>query len=541
MTGTPDAKPVPSSGDETHARICCLLRKPSTYRTVTDQPVQIVHEIETHGARIFLAGDVAVKIKRPVKLPYLDFSTATAREAAIRREFDINKLNAPECYVRVAAICETSNGTLTLCGDGKPLEWAVLMRRFPAGSLLSEMAMARNLPADLGRALGDMIHAMHARLAPVHDQETPSRLIGVLANIVGSLETIPALRDAAHQISIRAHAQLSGCMDLLMRRIDQGLVRRCHGDLHLANLVWLDDHPVAFDAIEFDELLATIDVLYDLAFPIMELERYARHNDANALLNRWLWRSGKACDLDGLQALGVFLALRAGVRAMVAIDHARQSTSTDDATAMLDEAAKHTARALAYLTPPPPALIVVGGLSGTGKSTLARALAPTLGAAPGALHLRSDLERKTLAGVEELTRLSPEAYSREITSATYARLAARAKLALAADHTVICDAVYARSDERAAIEQIAAQVRVPFLGLWLVAPGDVMTSRVESRRGDASDATADIVKAQIARGAGDMTWQEIEAGDCAATTQARAERAISARLARHIRVPNPHA
>ena len=426
-------------------------------------------------------------------------------------------------------------GTLALAGAGTPIEWALLMRRFPPGSLISEMAAVGNVPPGLGKALGEMAAAMHRRLAVVDDRAAPSRLAGVVASIVAHLDGVPQFAERGRRFATEVRVRLAAAMPLLENRVAAGRVRRCHGDLHLANLVWLYGQPIAFDAIEFDEALATIDVLYDIAFTLMDLERFGLAGEANALLNRWLWRSGLAIDLDGLALLPLLLSLRAGVRAMVTVDRAGQIEDAAARQTAHDEAAAYLDRALAYLTPPPPALIAVGGLSGTGKSTLAAALAPALGAAPGAVHLRSDLERKALFEADELDRLGAEAYGQPATRATYLRLDARAKHVLTTGHAVIVDAVFAREDERRAIADAAEKARVPFLGLWLAAPDDVLKQRVADRRGDASDATVAVVEAQLGRDAGEIDWQVIAAGGDADATLAEARRQIGIHLAEHLR------
>ena len=212
--------------------------------------------------------------------------------------------------------------------------------------------------------------------------------------------------------------QISGSAATLDERAAAGFVRRCHGDLHLANIVMWEGRPALYDAIEFDEAVATIDTLYDLAFLLMDLDRHNQRPAANIVLNRYLWQSGMPLDLQGLIAMPLFLALRAAIRAMVTADRAAQEDREGRETDL--EKARHYLRAaLGYLEVAPPQLVAVGGLSGTGKTTLAASLAPWLGRAPGAIHLRTDLERKRLAGVGELDRLPESAYSQEARKRIY--------------------------------------------------------------------------------------------------------------------------
>jgi predicted kinase len=281
--------------------------------------------------------------------------------------------------------------------------------------------------------------------------------------------------------------------------------------------------PVLFDAIEFDENIATIDTLYDLAFLLMDLDRHRQARAANVVLNRYLWRSHDDLDLMGLQALPLFLGLRAGIRAMVTIDRAAQEegqAARDDS----DRARTYLHAALGYLRPRPPRLVAVGGLSGTGKTTLAAGLAPSLGSVPGAVHLRSDLERKALFGVEETVRLTAEAYSAEASSTVYDTLCRKARIALTAGHSVIVDAVYSTPRERSAIEAVASALGVPFRGLWLTAGGAELVARVAARRNDASDATPEFVAQQLTWDTGALSpaWAMLDASSGADETLQRA-------------------
>jgi len=309
----------------------------------------------------------------------------------------------------------------------------------------------------------------------------------------------------------RARAWLDRCLaaiasraPALAARAEAGRVRRCHGDLHLGNLVLMEDRPVPFDALEFDERLATIDTGYDLAFLLMDLDRRVARPAANRVLNRYVARSGDSGLVAGLPP---WLSLRAMIRAHVA---ARRGDAA--------EAATYLAAAEAYLAPAPPVLVAIGGLQGTGKSTLARALAPALGAAPGALVLRSDEIRKFMAGVPPETRLPADAYAPARSAAVYAELYARAAEAMAAGHAVIADMVFLDPAERRAVQSASGAAR--FVGLWLEAPLAVLEARLASRTGDASDADAAVLRATAARDPGPITWQRIDASNADAMVQA---------------------
>jgi predicted kinase len=334
----------------------------------------------------------------------------------------------------------------------------------------------------------------------------------------------------------RATDQMSHVTGALNARAAAGLVRRCHGDLHLNNIVLWRGRPLLFDAMEFDEELATIDTLYDLAFLLMDLDKRNQRRIANMVLNRYLLRSGADLDLHGLEALPLFLGLRAAIRAVVTAERAQQEP------AEIGDRDRQTARdylnsANAYLAPVAPRLIVVGGLSGTGKSTLARALAPELGPAPGAVHLRSDLERKRLHGVAETVRLAPDAYTQGASDAVYAVLYEKARNVLTARHTVIVDAVFAKLEERVKIEAVAVELGVRFLGVWLTARPEELVGRVATRRGDASDATPDIVRRQLDWHVDPLpeTWKELDASGSPEETLQNALHFVQARQTYTIR------
>jgi uncharacterized protein len=311
-------------------------------------------------------------------------------------------------------------------------------------------------------------------------------------------------------------------------RAQRGCIRRCHGDLHLANIVLWQGEPMPFDALEFDEQLATIDTLYDLAFLLMDLDRTGHRPTANLLLNRYLWRSGELLDLRGLATLPLFLGLRACIRAMVALD--RLNVAAVDRAPTIAHVVQTLDHATGFLQPAPPRLVAIGGLSGTGKTMLATALAPWIGAAPGALHLRTDLERKWLAGIGELERLPDSAYSDRATRATYERVTARAAAALAAGHSVVVDGVFSTLAERSAIAAIAGHAQVPFQGLWLDAAPDAMRFRVSQRTGDASDATTDVVERQLAHAPRVTDWTHVDANGPADQVAARARSVLGVSL-----------
>jgi len=502
--------------------IFAFLRAPQGWQALGPRPDR-VDVIETHGALVFLAGAEVLKVKRAVKLAYLDFSTLDQRRAVCTRELALNRPAAPDIYKEVLAIVRRADGRLAIGGPGVPVEWAVRMARFGQDQLLEAVATRSGIGGELAKALADMAATSHARATVAAGIDTAPRLAAVVATIVASLTAVG--QPDAIELGRALDHRIASARDLLARRVAAGLVRRCHGDLHLGNIVMWNGTPVPFDAIEFDEDLATIDTLYDLAFLLMDLDRHKCRPAANVVLARYLWRTGRDLDLEGLALMPAFLALRAGVRAMVRADRARQVEGRAKAEA-LARVAHTTALADAYLRPPAPRLIVVGGLSGTGKSTLAAGLAPAIGAAPGALHLRSDLERKALAGVDEAERLPPSHYTTESSAAVYDALARKADLALRAGHSVVLDAVFATPQERARCSALASACGAAFTGIWLEAGAETLKARVAARRGDASDATVSTVESQLGYELGPIAWARVDASRGAAETRAGAERVL---------------
>lgn len=522
MARKPAPKPAAASGSgEAGQRdVISFLSDPGAYGP-EERKITLC---ETHGAIVFLAGDLAYKMKRAVRFSYMDFSTLELRRQVILRELAINKPHAPEIYLDAVAVTREPGGALRIGGTGAPVEWLLVMRRFPESDLLSEKAAHGPLDAILCKELADAVYAFHREAPADAAADTPSQLRAIVRQVADALsEAVPHITAGdTGRFRDTAEAEVTRTATLLKTRARDGYVRRCHGDLHLGNIVLWGGHPVLFDAIEFDERLATVDTLYDLAFLLMDLVQRGQRSGSNQVLNRYLWRSNSRLDLAGLAALPLFLALRAGVRAMVAAQRAGQKDGAE-AGVHYATARGYLAAAIEHLAPSEPRLVAVGGLSGTGKSTLAAALAPSIGRAPGAVHLRSDLERKALFSAGETERLPPEAYKRAAGEKVYAVLLEKAREALAAGQSVITDAVYAKSGERADIERVARSLGVPFTGFWLEAPREVLIARVEARRGDASDATREVVEKQLTYESGLISWTRIEASGSAAGTLATAQ------------------
>jgi aminoglycoside phosphotransferase family enzyme/predicted kinase len=479
-----------------------------------------VEVIETHAAVVVLAGERAYKLKRAVRFAFLDFSTPDKRREACEAEVRLNARTAPDLYLGVVPVTRGAGG-LAIAGEGETVDWLVVMRRFDQDLLFDRLAARGALTEELMRDLADAIADFHAGAEP-----TPHKggRAGIAQVIAGNMETLrgpgaaPFKAAEIDRLERLWRGSLEAGAGLLESRRAGGLVRWCHGDLHLRNICLIDGRPTLFDGIEFNPDIACIDVLYDLAFLLMDLQHRGLRGFANQTLNRYL---GRTEDIGGCALLPLFQSLRAGVRAMVSGIEAGEGQS-----GMAAEARQYLDLAVAFFESAPARLIAIGGRSGTGKSTLAVGLAPDVGAAPGAVVLRSDVVRKRLFGVAPEDRLPEAAYDEEVGARVYDRLLALARQGLAAGRTVIVDAVFARPAQRAALARAASAAGVPFTGLWLDAPESVLMRRIGARAADASDATAAVVARQLAYDLGDITWARLDAGGGAAALCAAARAVI---------------
>ncbi|MCF2524646.1 bifunctional aminoglycoside phosphotransferase/ATP-binding protein [Bradyrhizobium sp. G127] len=489
-----------------------------------------VRRIDTHAASVFLSGSRALKIKRAVRFPFLDYSTLTRRKAACDEELKINRIFAPQIYRRVVPITQHGDDRFAIDGDGPAVEWAIEMARFDENLTLDHLAEARPLSSDFAESVADVIAASHA-VAPI---AVTGPWIDSIAVIIArnteafrsagcfDVKDIQSLDDASRSAFARTRI-------LLERRGQQGFVRRCHGDLHLANIVSIEGKPVLFDAVEFDPAIASIDVLYDLAFPLMDLHRYGQSEAAGVLLNRYLAKTPED-NFDALALLPLFLSMRAAIRAHVLL--ARLDQTGKDRDKILSAARIYFELARQSISPPAAKLIAVGGLSGTGKSALARALAGLTEPLPGAVILRSDIIRKQLFQVSETDRLPDTAYQSEVTQRVYRTLAERAVRALSQGHSVIVDAVYAREAERGAIARVATDMSLSFVGLFLTADLATRMKRIGGRVNDASDATSELARIQDSYDVGSINWTSVDASGSPEQTLAQSKAALldSARL-----------
>jgi aminoglycoside phosphotransferase family enzyme/predicted kinase len=452
--------------------------------------------IETHIGQVFLIGDHAFKLKKAVDFGYLDFSTRGARASAIGRELDLNRRTAPDIYQAVGWVtCE--DGRLALDGSGERLEAVLKMRRFDPEAVLSHQPAV--VQGDFAETLGRDIARFHQG-ADAHPGGSRQLNYVIQSNAEHLRELAADLGpDAVEALIGATRATFERLTPLLDARGAAGQTRACHGDLHLGNILAEGGRAVLFDCIEFNDRLSRIDVLYDLAFLLMDLTHRGQAGGANRVMNGYMDEAARTfgeAPLEGLAALPLFLSIRATVRTHVSAH-----------MGLMDEARAYLAAAQRHLEPAPASLTAVGGLSGSGKSTFARKLAPTLGSAPGLVVLRSDEIRKRMWDRAPTDRLPPEAYAPGQSERVYGRMMREAKLALAAGRGVILDAVFLKADERMAAEDLAKAAGVAFDGVWLETPPQVMAARIEARAGDASDADRRVLDEQLQRDPGEIGWR----------------------------------
>ncbi len=454
--------------------------------------------IDTHLSHVFLTETRAYKMKRAVTLPFVDFSTLERRHAGCLAELEVNRRMAGAMYVGVKPVVAAGEDRYRIGGEGAPLDWVIEMKRFSQDEQFDELAKAGRLTPALLEKTADVIAGAHGALEPVFTtghaadyraivrelRETETQGAAKLGLNVGD----PALYDALD-------AALARVDPLIERRRRAGKVRRGHGDLHLRNMCLFEGAPTLFDALEFDEQLATNDVLYDLAFLLMDLRRIGMAGGANLVMNRY-W-DGAREEEGALEILPFFMALRAAVRMAVAVEAEH-----------FEEADEYRRLAFDLLRHEHPRAIAIGGLSGAGKSAVAKKLAGQMPGPAGARWLRTDVLRKRAQDKAPEEKAEKEAYTEEARGKIYDALFDHAATAFKAHASVVIDATFQEAGMRDAVTSLA---KTPVSGFWLDAPLDVRLERIGGRKGDASDAGAEVAKSQKEPESLGTGWTRIDA------------------------------
>jgi uncharacterized protein len=491
---TPAEEPVVSDG------LLQALQNPAIY----DHPVSNFKIIQTHISWVLLTGDYAYKIKKPMDFGFLDFSTLAKRKFFCEEELRLNQRTAPDIYLQVIAIGGTASAPV-INGSGGAIEYAVKMRQFdPDATLDSLLSKPDELALQLDQ-LALQIADFHLHQATRADADSPlGTAEKVFAPVQQNFDQIRPLLTASQELA--QLGQLEGwakctferLRDALAARHKDGYVRECHGDMHLGNVTLIDNTATLFDCIEFNESFRWIDVLNDIAFLLMDLDDRNLQGLAARTRNRYLEQTG---DYAGLNLLNFYKAYRAMVRCKIALFTMATPGLTQQAVA--EESAKYRRYmqlAEHYMHVPVRFLMIMHGVSGTGKSTISTYLLQHL----GAIRVRSDVERKRLHGLQPLAKsgsaLDAGIYTKNASEQTYQTLANHAEHILRAGYPVILDATFLHLRNRQQMEVLAEKYGVPFIVVNCQAPQQVVEQRIEARhaRGqDAAEADVEVMHSQL--------------------------------------------
>jgi aminoglycoside phosphotransferase family enzyme/predicted kinase len=482
------------------AELLTLLRSPACY----PHPTGEIRFVETHISWVVLTGRIAYKIKKPVRLDFLDFSTLERRRYFCEEELRLNRRFAPQLYLGLSRLTRVGDHIRIDATDQQELviEYAVRLQEFPRSSELTRLIARGAIEVERLRAFGTDVAAVHREARPAGDDDaygTVASIRRVVADNLGELARLELTASDRRTLATIARSirSVAGRLTGLMRdRRRAGKVRECHGDLHAGNVVLLEDRLVAFDCIEFDPALRFIDIASDVAFLYMDLLSRDRPDLAYGFLDGWLERTG---DYEGLEVLACYAAYRALVRAKVTILAAKARGKGAIDPGMGARKTVYLDLALRLLAPRRPILIVMVGMSGSGKSWLSQRIVSSL----PAVRVRSDVERKRLAGfaADAATRSEPGSgiYTPEFNALTYERLIDCARHALRGRQNAILDAAFLKRAERTAALELAARLGVRCLLVACTAPIEVLRQRVAERAAratDASEATLEILERQ---------------------------------------------
>lgn len=452
-----------------------------------DHPVSSIERIDTHISWVILTDTYAYKIKKPLVLDFLDFGSLERRRHFCEEELRLNRPWASDIYLDVVAITDDS-GQARFGGDGTPVEYAVRMRRFDTDMRLDRQLALGQLTIEDMRDLGEAVATRHIE-APLVNAESRQHVLQM--TIQQMHDNFSALDGQVNIETLSSLNEWTGCeletaAGVAAERFDAGFFRDCHGDLHLANLVRMPDGIRTFDCIEFNEDLRRTDVVCDIAFLVMDLVTKGRRNLAAHFLNRYLEQTG---DYDGVVLLDVYFVYRCLVRAKVAVLCGQQCELENERLRNIADADRYCRIALRQTWKPAPMLIIMRGLSGSGKTWVSSQLMAAL----PAIRLRSDIERKRLFGLAETARtqsnIDAGIYDAASSRDVYQHLVRKAKTGLDARHNVILDATFLQAEERDEAFEMADSCGYTALIVDVRAPLALMRERVQRRQGSANDAS----------------------------------------------------
>ncbi len=475
------------------------LHDPACY----DHPVQDIRLVETHISWVLLAGDYVYKIKKPVNLGFLDFSTLEKRRFYCGEELRLNRRLAESLYLGVSAITGSASHPV-LNGNGEAIEYAVRMVRFPEEARLDRMLARGELGAAHIDSLAQELAGFHGRIRVAGDGSPYGDPEHVYEPVKQNFEQIrPRIeaqdRNLLQRLETWSEQSFSGLRRTFEDRKRQGFIRECHGDAHLANMVWLDGRAVLFDCLEFNENLRWIDTMSEVAFLTMDLDDRGHPELARHALNAYLEQSG---DYAGLAVFRFYQVYRALVRAKVACIRLGQGgLNEEEKRRVREEYLGYVNLADRYTRAAPTALIITHGLSGSGKTWLSQQLLEAL----DAIRLRSDVERKRLHGLAPHQRsgsgIDSGIYTAEAGRRTYARLAELADTILQAGYPVIVDAAFLRRGQRDPFRALAKKARASFVILDIQASETALRERLRTRARqtrEASEAGLAVLDHQLA-------------------------------------------